>query len=405
MSLRLSRASVALAATIAAAGCGAPIPHLASGANAAALPLQARPATALPGARFRYSGSLIQSGDGVSSTTHVAQTVTVTATPDPLGSAPGALDYAGVETDRTGTSVATWREDAWQGNGSATGGSVPFLLYGERVGDGAGDASTSLYPTPRTVDRSPQRNGEAWSNGAALVYTENDADGTTARATYAAAGSYTERVRYASPCGYSAACTLAIAVGASGAARYTGSLLAASGIASISFGAPANGWIEIAYTYAGGSQQRATIPAWYAAGAALYRENDAIATGVAFPRRCGVLPAFGSIGNAVVRTISQTDPAAGTLLLETDRSYSTPAYGTVCATVDRRLTSYYDLATGSYGATPLANAVTAETLTLQSASLQARRAFGVRLRLALATQRLGQVRSLRDRGWGRLGRN
>ncbi|HTU82816.1 MAG TPA: hypothetical protein VMF61_11840 [Candidatus Acidoferrales bacterium] len=364
MSLRSYGACAALLFCC-AAGCSAALPPPTQTAPSGAAPASLSRRTVSAGDVFRYAGLLTQTQNGVGSRAAVSQTVTVSATPYPYASEPGALDYGSVQTAH-GDAPATWHAEAWRGDGPSAGGVVPQLLYGSRIEQ---NATTSIYryPVPPVTGEQPQRNGAGWSNGARLSYARYGADGTQTHADYDAAGGYTERVRYAAPCGYSGDCELDATVSDSGAARYAGSLLTASGIASIQLGAPVGGTIEVVYVYAGGSAQSLTIPAWFAPSK-LYSETDSISTGTPFPANCKVPAKYGASGNVVTRVVRQVDPAAGTLERLEARTYSASSVGAVCSTVTQSLTAYYDYSSGRFGAVPLRRASQSETLTLQSAA-------------------------------------
>ncbi|MBV8490184.1 MAG: hypothetical protein JO199_06600 [Candidatus Eremiobacteraeota bacterium] len=348
-------------------GC-VPLPHVNPAIPAALRPHGATAGTL--GAIFRYAGSSVTSGAAGTQRSAIAQTVTVSATPYPYGPAAGAADFHGVEIDRSGSGTTVWTSDDWRGPGAPNRGTVPWQSYGSRIGDGAGDTFLYRYPAPLVLDQAPERNGASWSNPATLLYREQDADGTAATAAYAPNGAYSENVQYpASACGYASACRLSIATSAAGAARYSGSVLLASGIDSIALSAPRAGEVTVVYTYTGGYQQSEAVPQWFPSGVALYAESDSIRTGVVFPPACAVPAAFGSAGNAVLRSISQVDPAAGTLSGEVTQTYTSAAYGTVCAVYSSTVQHYYDVANAVYSSVPIATDTVAETLTLRSAKL------------------------------------
>jgi hypothetical protein len=380
MPFRVFYANIILAATVVLSGCARSLPGVATAALEGRLSTTTAARSVPIGDVFRYAGSMTTSSGGVPLRAAVSQTVTVTATPYPYAPQIGAVDFHSVETDNSGGTPSVWTSDAWRGWGAASGGTTPYVLYGSRANDAAGDTYLDRYPTPQTLDQQPERNGASWSNGATLMLRETDADGTVANVSYAASGAYVENARYATACGYGAPCALEATVTPAGAARYRGSLLTASGIDSIVLSAPRDGQIAIAYTYPGGYQQSVTVAAWFSASAPLYAESDSIRTGVAFPKACAVPARFGTTGNVVVRNVSQVDPAAGTSESQQTQSYTVPVYGTVCAELSETVLTYYDYANANFSSTPLATNRVSETLSLRSASLAATGALQARVR-------------------------
>jgi hypothetical protein len=294
------------------------------------------------------------------------QTIVVNATPYPYASAPGSLDYHSVEVDRTGATSRSWVADAWSGDGVAQAGVTPYLYYGARIDDGYGDAFLYRYPAPLIVDRTPQTNGASWSNGGALALRENDRNGTTAEAVYAADGSYTERVRYPYACSFGYACVLNVTARAGGSARYSGSALNANGIASIAIGAPTSGTIAIDIGLSDGAVDRFGVPAWFAAGEPLYAESDWVHTNAMLPHACTLSKYAGSTANVVVRRIVRIDPAAGSSETQETQTYTTPRYGTICVAFSDQLLDYYDFGTADFSGTPIATARVFEVLSLTS---------------------------------------
>lgn len=368
--LRSFRAIGAMVTIALATGCAG------NGPASASHVLPAEPASAKraaqPGAAgdtYRYSGTLVQTSGTGRTRTAVSQTVTVTTARDPFSYEPGALDFHSTETDRSAAGASVWSGDAWRGYGPATQGVAPFLSYAQRRDDGKGDAQSDDFVQPQTLDERPERNGSVWSNGAAELFAETAPNGIAAHANVSADGSYAERVRYSNACAYGVPCVLDVNANSGGSAAYSGSALLANGIASIALGAPIAGRISIAYTYAGGTTQSISIPAWFSSGAVLYRESDRITTGVPFPSWCAAPPSYGRFGNLIVRNVARIDPAAGTRESDVTQSYTTPSYGTVCVQDADSISTYYDFANGAFSGSPLSTAGSTETLSLQRASL------------------------------------
>jgi hypothetical protein len=337
-----------------------PVPRASSG-NAAAVGLRSD-----SGDRFAFAGSLLEAQDGKTRRADVTQKIVVFSTPYPYRRVSASLDYRSTERDgfRNGK-VRRWTADAWRGSGRVKHGVAPVLLYGVHVAQDGG-SFLYRYPAPVVLDRKPERDGDTWSNDAALRYDESDRDGTVAEIAYRPDGAYAESVRYPSACGFGKHCRLDVNVASNGAAAYAGSALEASGIASIAIGAPVRGSIAIAFTATNGLKKRVSFPAWFARGTALYAESDAIHAHAAFPRKCALPERFGESGNVVVRQIARVDPAAGYLETQETQTYASVRFGTVCLTMsDLRLT-YYDFSTGRFGGTPLTKTRVVEVLALRS---------------------------------------
>lgn len=389
-------ACAAGATALALVGCRSVLPSLVpTPLPSAAPPPVAAEAHSGFGSVFHYQGTLSTTTASGQTVTAVSQLVTVTATPYPYATIANAVDYHSVETDRTGSSESVATSDTWRGNGAPSNGVVREFLYGSRSHDASGNEFVFRYPAPQTVDEIPETNGAAWSNSAALLYRESDADGTVASATYAASGAYDETVRYGNPSCYSAACVLNATVSQAGAARLSGSALVASGIDSIVLSAPRKGTIEVTYTYPGGYRQTAAVPAWFASGVPLYAESDAVRTGVAFPSACRVPASFGKTGNAVVRDISQIDPAGGASQTQQTQTYTLARWGTVCAQLSETTLQYYDYANARFSGVPLAVKRLSETLTLKSATPRGGRALDARARALAARAPLATLRWIR----------
>lgn len=348
-----------------AAGCSGPaasnvslLPHSVAGSSGH---LVSRARTGV-GNTFVFTGTLTETSGASTTRSSVTQTIVVSATPYPYGSAPGAVDYHSVEVDRTGASSSSWVADAWRGNGTPRSGETPSLLYGSRI-DEDGNVYAYRYPTPQIVDWSPAVNAKTWSNGGALNYLEKDANGTSAHAIYAAGGSYIENVTYPQACS-SATCDLNVTARSDGSAAYTGSALTSDGVTSIALTAPAGGFLDVVYALTDGYQQSFGLQAWFASGAPLYSETDAIRTKIAMPASCAPSAGSTTLVDLVTRHIARIDPAAGYSETENTQTYGSPATGTLCVVLADTQAEHYDFSSGTFSGTPLSTTHVAEVLSL-----------------------------------------
>lgn len=318
----------------------------------------------------------------------VTQNVSVTASANPYGPA-SAGDFHTVETDAAPLVTHTTTTDAWLGMSGAN-----LVEYGYSTADDSGDTLTARYAAPQILDQLPETNAAAWTNGAGVVLTEKDADGTSSVRTYATDGTYSEALS-----NKNTGVTANIDEHADGSGTYTtdGAYLDGQ-VSGFVFSAPSANQITITMNFVqpptpspAPSGQPSPTPAptitprvytsalWYVNAPVLYSQSTKVATGVAFPQSCAVPAAYGTSGNTLTQTTSRIDTILGYTDSQTQTTYTSAQYGPVCVTLSDVQKDYYDyqddFATATafhlhFPGTALATATVTQTLTLQSATSQ-----------------------------------
>jgi hypothetical protein len=106
-------------------------------------------------------------------------------------------------------------------------------------------------------------------------------------------------------------------------------------------------------------------------------ETDVTNLAVTYPGSCSVPAKYGTSGNQIVQTITRADAALGNLETFTTTTYVAPRVGPVCIQMADSVQTFYDY-TGqngfsvlvSGGTVPIQLTSLAETLTLQSATVE-----------------------------------
>lgn len=305
-------------------------------------------------------------------TVKVAQDVIVTASANPYGPA-SASDFHTVETDSSALVSHTATTDAWMGLSGAD-----VVEYGYTSADDSGDTLAADYTIPIVIDRRPETDGATWSNGAGVVYTERDADGTAATRTYAANGTYNEAL---SNSGTGISTSISENADGSGVYSSNGAFLNGA-IGSFVFSAPAGNQVTVTATFVQPPSPAPTItprvytaPAWYGTSPVFFSQTAAVTAGAAYPAACNVPASYGTSGNKVVQTTKRLDTILGFIETQIQTNYTNAQYGPVCVMLSDVQNDYYDYqddfatATAShlhFPGTPLSTTTITQTLTLQS---------------------------------------
>lgn len=320
----------------------------------------------------------------------ITQNVTVNATPNPFGSL-SAGDFHTVETDAGALVTRATTTDAWLGMSG-----VNLVEYGYKSVDDSGNSLSAQFTTPLITDELPETGGATWTNSAAAVLTEKDADGTNTTRTYAADGTYSESLSNLS-IGLTAT-TTEIADG-SGSINANGNYLGGA-VNTIVFSTPAPGTGQITVTVnyvqpptpspAPSGQPSPspaptiapriyTAPPWYGSTTpSLYSQNTTVTTTVAFPASCNVPSSYGTSGNKLVQTTTRLDTVLGYTDTQTQTTYTNAQVGPVCVVVSDVQKDYYDYqddfaaANGQhfhFPGTALSTTTISETLTLQTGAV------------------------------------
>lgn len=398
MNSRLLLIGLALLASATACGGG-------GGGTTFALPTSAPTSTPFPtypggvGSSYAFGGSLTQTDSytyptpsplpSSSITASVTQMVTVGASPIPGGAHPSAFDFHTVTTQNYPLATNVLTGDAWFGD-QPVGTQTDVAEFASVVADNAAPSPNTLtvtYSTPLIFDILPEVNGTTWTNTGAYSATGTYSDGSTVARTVASDGSYVETTTDTLSHHY----TFIVTTHADGSGSYTGTGIAAFGLQSINVSAPQNGQITASLLPAASTPNPnpapivlATPAAWFAAGTPLYKETDAVTTGVAYPAACAVATAFGSRGTHVAQVIDRIDPMIGTHDHETMDTYNSLLEGPVCVQLSDTITanydylldtqsSYYNFADFSGNAVhtqTIAQTLTIESATLKSSSMQ-----------------------------------
>jgi len=376
----------ALAAGLAACGGGGGISLPATTPTPAPTPTPGYYDTSLPSnAAFTFKGTLLTQtsynypNDGVatpypnsSTSVNVTQVASIITGQNPYGA---TTTVQTVETDAQQLRSTTLTSQAYFKPSVEA-----FTELLETSNDGTGDSYTYDYTkSPLVLDFIPEHPGASWSNSAAVVYTEKDADGSTASRTVNADGSYTENDTQPG-----AGVQATITENADGTGVYSSNNTLLDGnFNNLAFGTPTPQYIPVTATWSSNipaptPTPRLYTPApWFSPSPTLYKETDTISAAT-FPNSCAVPAGYGASGNEIVQAINRLDTILGYTEQETITTYTAPNFGPVCLVLNDSQTTYYDYLDDyedSSGAHlhfiggPLATTTTQETLTLQSGAL------------------------------------
>ena len=352
------------------------------------------------GDKFSYAGQTLQTfvyGGATPSPSStmlatVGQSIAVTSNASYNG-ASGLYDFKTTESDTTPMQQTTLTTDTYYGTIAGNGGTTDLIDYGFTSADSRGEKLGVTFANPGLtnglVDVLPETSGTAWSNSGAQTIAQSEADGFSARRTYAADGTYVDTATYPQAGAANPAATpltATISDNADGSATYSLPLFGPPNV-TIAYSAPtSSGAVSIVLSQPGPGAtsppqtfQSATVGRWYQAPLRLYQELDRDNGAVGIPATCNVPAAYGTQANELEQKSVRVDPVLGTLETFDQLSYVVPTTGVVCVQLGDRTLTYYDYSgqgngspTGiSYagGNSPLETATIATTIGLTGATV------------------------------------
>ncbi len=204
------------------------------------------------------------------------------------------------------------------------------------------------YSTPFVVDEDPEDNNATWTNTAGKTTDETYSGGQTDDRTTNSDGSYSENetdsvddIQDTATVGSNAAGSWAAAADSAGFydGYFTGFTWTAPSGGDVTFTAT-----ESSATGCGSScTETLAVPAFFSTNPlTLYSNSSTITTGVSYPGSCDVPSTYGTIGNQIASTTTDTDPLFGFIENTTINAYTSSTYGLVCVESTDILSTYYD---------------------------------------------------------------
>ena len=223
------------------------------------------------------------------------------------------------------------------------------------------------------LDVLPEKAGSFGPNNAVLQYQETDQAKFTRQRTVSASGAYTEQGTDA----FNDVQT--ITVNADNSASYDARQYSGLRFTMTAPSAPPNPRIILRVFNSAGTQIAAfNLASWIPTTMTQPSvETDVNNGSQTYPASCNVPAKYGTAGNQIVQTITRADAALGNLETFTTTTYVAPRVGPVCIQLADSVQTFYDY-TGqngfsllvSGGTVPLQLTSLAETLTLQSATVE-----------------------------------
>ena len=363
-----------------------------------------RPANA--GNTFAFSGTMHQTQTfaypqptlpPTDVTANVTQSVTVSATANPLGGTGTVQDFNAVETDAYPTQTFKTTTDYYYN--LAYGGD--FDLLGYNATDDQGNTTSVDYVNPQIVDELPETSGASWSNSPAMLLKQNFAGLEKATRTVDGDGAYTDYEDIYQGTGDGTTYP-AMEIVLSDAADGSGSLAFTYNYTGTPYNPPytsqtftwsvsaphvpspapsATPGPPVVDIYESRSIVQATpapspspvyqfsLKQWYTLP--LYAETDKNLGSVTIPQACNVPSGFGTTAMQIEQKVNRLDTALGSVETTTTDSYIVTGFGPVCVQVSDNTQAFYDFNNDTgynwyYNQTPMQVSNVSETLTLQS---------------------------------------
>ncbi len=315
------------------------------------------------GDKFSYAGQTLQTFVYNGATPNPSATMLATVTQSvavsgnaSFNGASGLYDFRTTESDTTPVQQTTLTTDTFYGTVSGPGSTTDLVDYGFTSADSRGEklgvTFTNPGPTNGLVDVLPETSGAAWSNTGAQTIAQSEADGFSARRTYAADGTYADTATYpqAGAANPSATpLTATITDSADGSATYSLPLFGPPNV-TIAYSAPSSsGAISIVLSQPGPGPtsppqtfQSTAVGRWYQAPLRLFQELDRDNGAVTIPATCNVPATYGTQANEIEQKSVRVDPVLGTLETFDQLTYVVPTTGVVCVQLQDRTLTYYD---------------------------------------------------------------
>jgi hypothetical protein len=273
----------------------------------------------------------------VTTTATVTDVLKVASTSATFGATTNAIDENVVETDVSPLATLTTTSDTYEI--FVPSGSLQLFTD---VGTTAFDSNGSGYATTPgagagIIDELPDANGATWSNTAALLSSETDADGTTIVRTTAANGTYSETDAYLGQASLTSV-TQTNADLSAGISALGGLPIA------VAFAAPSGGSIAYTITPAPAFQIApitGTVADWFPTST-IYSDTSTKSTNQTIPAACSASATVGTTATKIVDATTHLDTALGTYEQRSETTYDVPGYGTACVQLSDVIDSYYD---------------------------------------------------------------
>ena len=313
--------------------------------------------------------------------TSTVKTASVIATPVPAVTTTAHSD----ETDTYPLlSVKTGTDSAYAYVTGTAAGIPPTVVPGTVaiVSTNATDSNGVIYATQYDpsgisgngiLDVLPETAGPFGPNNAVLQYDETDQANFTRHRVVAASGAYTEQGKDA------LGDVQTITVNADNSATYDARQYSGLRLTMTAPSVPPNPRIIVRIFNSAGTQLAAfNIASWIPTTLTQPSvETDVDNGSKTYPAACNVPAKYGTAGNQIVQTITRADAALGNLETFTTTTYVAPRVGPVCIQLADSVQTFYDY-TGQNGFSVLVSGGTlpieltslAETLTLQSATVE-----------------------------------